>query len=416
MADLLTLSSRIIDSGVAEDPAQPDHPGALEVADDIAVVESFSHVVVVRTDDGLVAFDASGVATGARRASRRSGVVGRAGQPRRLHPRPRRPRRRQRRVRRRRRRAAAASAPIVRRPRERAAPVRPLRADQRLEPADQPPPVRLAARATAGMGIGGGERALPARRRRAPDVTYRDELDRRRRRHGDPSCIHARGETDDHTWAWMPEQRVDRARRLLHLELPERRQPAEGAALPGASGPRALRAMAAHEPELLLPAHGLPIAGRERIARVLDDVATALEGLVARRAGDDERRRHARRDHPHGARRPTTLLACRTCGRCTTSPSSSSATCGAATAAGGTPTRRTSSRRRAPALAAELAALAGGADAARGAARWRSPTPATCAWPATSSSSPRPPAPDDAAVHAIRGRHLRTPPPEPRRH
>ena len=38
--------------------------------------------------------------------------------------------------------------------------------------------------------------------------------------------------------------------------------------------------MIAAGPELLLPAHGLPIAGRERIARVLDDVATALEDLV----------------------------------------------------------------------------------------------------------------------------------------
>jgi alkyl sulfatase BDS1-like metallo-beta-lactamase superfamily hydrolase len=38
--------------------------------------------------------------------------------------------------------------------------------------------------------------------------------------------------------------------------------------------------MIAHEPELLVPAHGLPIAGRERIARVLDDIATALERLV----------------------------------------------------------------------------------------------------------------------------------------
>jgi alkyl sulfatase BDS1-like metallo-beta-lactamase superfamily hydrolase len=43
---------------------------------------------------------------------------------------------------------------------------------------------------------------------------------------------------------------------------------------------RAMRDMAAMEPELYLPAHGLPISGRERIARVLDDVATALEGLV----------------------------------------------------------------------------------------------------------------------------------------
>ncbi|MFM8529328.1 MAG: alkyl sulfatase dimerization domain-containing protein, partial [Ilumatobacteraceae bacterium] len=42
----------------------------------------------------------------------------------------------------------------------------------------------------------------------------------------------------------------------------------------------ALRAMSAVGPELLVPAHGLPIAGRERIARVLDEIATALENLV----------------------------------------------------------------------------------------------------------------------------------------
>jgi alkyl sulfatase BDS1-like metallo-beta-lactamase superfamily hydrolase len=38
--------------------------------------------------------------------------------------------------------------------------------------------------------------------------------------------------------------------------------------------------MAALEPELYLPAHGLPIAGRDRIARVLADVAHVLESLV----------------------------------------------------------------------------------------------------------------------------------------
>ena len=42
----------------------------------------------------------------------------------------------------------------------------------------------------------------------------------------------------------------------------------------------ALREMIGHGPELLLPAHGLPIEGDERIARVLDDIATALEDLV----------------------------------------------------------------------------------------------------------------------------------------
>ena len=38
--------------------------------------------------------------------------------------------------------------------------------------------------------------------------------------------------------------------------------------------------MMAKEPELLLPAHGLPVAGRERVALVLDTTASALEYLV----------------------------------------------------------------------------------------------------------------------------------------
>ena len=44
----------------------------------------------------------------------------------------------------------------------------------------------------------------------------------------------------------------------------------------------ALRQMAALEPELLLPAHGLPIGGAERIRRVLETVAGTLEDLVER--------------------------------------------------------------------------------------------------------------------------------------
>ena len=61
MADLLALSSRIIDAG-----ADPDQGPALinrithelsEIDTGIAVVEAFSHSVVFRTDDGLVVFD-----------------------------------------------------------------------------------------------------------------------------------------------------------------------------------------------------------------------------------------------------------------------------------------------------------------------------------------------------------------------
>lgn len=64
MADLLALSSRIIDTGVADEPVNRVTQELSEVADDIAVVESFSHSVVLRTDDGLVAFDASSAFTG----------------------------------------------------------------------------------------------------------------------------------------------------------------------------------------------------------------------------------------------------------------------------------------------------------------------------------------------------------------
>ena len=42
----------------------------------------------------------------------------------------------------------------------------------------------------------------------------------------------------------------------------------------------ALRDMAAHGPELLLPAHGLPIEGAERIGRVIGTIAGAFEHLV----------------------------------------------------------------------------------------------------------------------------------------
>jgi alkyl sulfatase BDS1-like metallo-beta-lactamase superfamily hydrolase len=90
---------------------------------------------------------------------------------------------------------------------------------------------------------------------------------------------HARGETDDHLWAWLPGRRVLCSGDFFLWFFPNagnpqkvQRYPVEWAA--------ALREMAAMGAELLLPAHGLPIAGRERIRRCLDDAAAALEHLV----------------------------------------------------------------------------------------------------------------------------------------
>ncbi|HEY4333291.1 MAG TPA: alkyl sulfatase dimerization domain-containing protein, partial [Ilumatobacteraceae bacterium] len=91
---------------------------------------------------------------------------------------------------------------------------------------------------------------------------------------------HARGETDDHLWGWIPDRRWLMTGDFVIWNFPNagnpqkvQRYPIEWAA--------ALRAMIAKGPELMLPAHGLPIAGRERIALVLGDIATALEDLVA---------------------------------------------------------------------------------------------------------------------------------------
>lgn len=128
-------------------------------------------------------------------------------------------------------------------------------------------------------GSGDGEAAFLPDDTAPVDTSYRDRLDL----HVgglDIELHHDLGETDDHSWAWIPSHRAIAAGDFVLWVFPNagnpqkvQRYPAEWAA--------ALRKMIALEPELLLPAHGLPIQGRERIATVLGDMATALEGLVS---------------------------------------------------------------------------------------------------------------------------------------
>ena len=66
MADLLELSARIIDEGIVDEPVNRITQELSEVADGVAVIESFSHVVVFPTGDGLVLFDTSGALTAER--------------------------------------------------------------------------------------------------------------------------------------------------------------------------------------------------------------------------------------------------------------------------------------------------------------------------------------------------------------
>ena len=112
-----------------------------------------------------------------------------------------------------------------------------------------------------------------------PEVTYTDGLDLEV---GAASLrlIHEKGETDDHTIAWVPQQGVLFTGDLIIWSFPNAGNPQKAQRYP-AEWAAALRRMIDLRPSLLAPAHGLPIAGTERIARVLHDTASALEGLVS---------------------------------------------------------------------------------------------------------------------------------------
>ncbi len=90
---------------------------------------------------------------------------------------------------------------------------------------------------------------------------------------------HARGETDDHLWGWMPDEQWAFVGDFVIWNFPNAGNPQKVQRFP-IEWAAALRDMAAHGPELLLPAHGLPIEGRERIGLVLGTIAGALEHLV----------------------------------------------------------------------------------------------------------------------------------------
>jgi alkyl sulfatase BDS1-like metallo-beta-lactamase superfamily hydrolase len=276
MHDLLALSSRIIDEGVADEPVNRVNQDLSLVADDIAMVESFSHVVVLRTDEGLVCFDTSAARTGplvvdALRSWSHDpfhslvythGHIDHVGG------------------------SGAFVADAERRGHRRPEVIGHENVDARFDRYDLTNGYNVTinarqfggSRGGAALGLGQDARFLAADVAR-PDHTFQDALTVTI---GEATIEmhHAKGETDDHLWAWLPQQRAICSGDFLIWNFPNagnpqkvQRYPVEWAA--------AMRDMAAMKPELLLPAHGLPIEGEERIAMVLDDVATALERLVA---------------------------------------------------------------------------------------------------------------------------------------
>jgi alkyl sulfatase BDS1-like metallo-beta-lactamase superfamily hydrolase len=112
---------------------------------------------------------------------------------------------------------------------------------------------------------------------RYPDQTYRDTyaIDVGGIRF---ELHHARGETDDHTWVWQPERRTLFCGDLFCWVSPNCGNPQKVQRYPK-DWAVALRRMAALDPEILLPGHGLPIVGAGRIRQSLGDAATLLESL-----------------------------------------------------------------------------------------------------------------------------------------
>jgi alkyl sulfatase BDS1-like metallo-beta-lactamase superfamily hydrolase len=276
MADLLEISSRIIDTGIAPGPVNRITHELSEIADGIAMVEAFSHSVLFRTDDGLVVFDTSGAQGGKLVVNAVRGWskdrfntlvythghvdhVGGCG-------------------------AFLADASASNNPRPAVAGHEnvPKRFDRyNLTNGYN---VAINSRQFRGLGgrgygIGGASgRFLPPDSAK-PDITYSDRL---ALSVGGVAfeLHHAKGETDDHTWAWIPARRAICAGDFFIWNFPNagnpqkvQRYPVEWAA--------AMRAMAGMGAELFLPAHGLPIAGAQRIQRVLLEVAETLEKLIS---------------------------------------------------------------------------------------------------------------------------------------
>ena len=285
MADLIALSTRIVDSGIADESVNRVNNQLSEVAENLAMVESFSHSVVWDSGDGLVTFDASHANTGAAvvdamqkwRAQPIDSIVYTHGHSDHVGGSS--------------AFAARMAADGFRAPRV----IGHENVNPRFERYRTTNDWNVAINARQFGGIRGDlENALndlrpvPGARKLSefipaetlePTIEVADFLSMT---FGNDTVEfhHARGETDDHIWSWFPKQKWIASGDFVIWNFPNagnpqkvQRWPIEWAA--------ALRAMIAKGPELLLPAHGLPIAGKERIARVLDEIATALEDLVS---------------------------------------------------------------------------------------------------------------------------------------
>ena len=273
--DPIELSSRVIDAGEHDERVNRTTQKLAVLDDDISIVESFSHIITFRTDDGLVCFDASGQITGedAVTALRSwsdapidslvythghvdhvggSGAMA-ADADRRGH-----------------RRIRVVGHEAVAARFDRYHLTNGYNTDINLRQFGGVGGVRS-------MAIGDVPQFLP------DDVLWPDlEV-------GAAATLevggltlemhHAKGETDDHLWTWVPEHRALCVGDFVTWVFPNcgnpqkvQRYPLEWAA--------ALREMMTYDAEWLFGAHGLVVRGADRVATVLGDLAAALELLT----------------------------------------------------------------------------------------------------------------------------------------
>jgi glyoxylase-like metal-dependent hydrolase (beta-lactamase superfamily II) len=140
---------------------------------------------------------------------------------------------------------------------------------------------------------------------RYPDETYRRELTLEVG--GERFDLHhARGETDDGTWVWAPARKVIFAGDLFIWASPNCGNPQKVQRYPR-DWAAAFRTMVELRADVLLPGHGLPIVGADRVRQALEDGAELLETLLDRTLA--MMNEGARLDDiVHGVRAPEHLL------------------------------------------------------------------------------------------------------------
>ncbi len=273
--DPIELSTRVIDTGEHDEMVNRTTQKLSVLDDDIAIVESFSHIITFRTEDGLVCFDSSGQLTGEAAVDALRGWtdapvdslvythghvdhVGGSG---------------------------AMAADAERRGHRAIRVVGHEAVAARFDRYQLTNGYNTDVNLRQFGGVGGvKDMAIGDVPKFLPDDVLWPDLEVGRAGSLEVGGLtfemqHAKGETDDHLWTWIPEQRALCVGDLVTWVFPNcgnpqkvQRYPLEWAA--------ALREMMTYDAEWLFGAHGLPVRGAARVATVLGDLATALELLT----------------------------------------------------------------------------------------------------------------------------------------